>query len=475
MDLRTGGSAKRFLAYVAGLVSVIGHADRARPLRDYCTGLLMPVERKSVKPMVAVTAPDRTVAQHQSLLHFVGEGRWSDETVLAKVQETVLPKIEDHGPIEAWIIDNTGFPKKDRHSVGVARQYCGQLGKQDNCQVAVSLSLANHEASLPVAYRLYLPEEWAGDAARRRKAHVPKEIGFKIKPEIALEQIRTACDAGLPRGVVLMDAGYGANTALRCAITALGLSYAASILPNTTVWVPGMKPLRPKAWSGRRRPPKLICRDSRHRPIPVKALALSLPAKAWRTVTWREGTAEPLTSRFARLRVRAAHRDYNLTAARPEEWLVIEWPKGEALPTKYWFSTLPEKISFTRLVDLTKLRWRIERDYQDLKQEIGLGHFEGRGLARLSSSRHALHRRLRLFDFRAGNDSPPQARIPAGSSKRLVFPRIIDPAVLPLRTERHIPNSIATMRRRLAVALASQLSRCPCCARPIRKIRSRNL
>jgi SRSO17 transposase len=379
MDLRTDGSAERFSAYIAELVRVIGHADRARPLRDYCTGLLMPVERKSVEPMAAVTAPERTAAQHQCLLHFVGEGRWSDGAVLAKVREMVLPKIERHGPIDAWIVDDTGFPKKGRHSVGVARQYCGQLGKQDNCQVAVSLSLANRHASLPVAYRLYLPEEWAGDAVRRRKAHVPEEIGFKTKPEIALEQIRAACEAELPRGVVLMDAGYGVNTELRRSIAALDLNYVAGILPHTTVWAPGMAPVAPKTWSGRGRPPSLMRRDSRHRPVSVKALARNLPAKAWRTVTWREGTAEPLTSRFARLRVRAAHRDYNLTAARPEEWLLIEWPKGEAEPIKYWFSTLAEKIAFTRLVELTKLRWRIERDYHDLKQEIGLGHFEGRG------------------------------------------------------------------------------------------------
>jgi len=379
MDLWRDGSAERFSAYVSGLVSVIGHADRARPLRDYCTGLLMPIERKSVEPMAAVTAPERTAAQHQSLLHFVGEGGWSDAGVLAKVQEMVLAKIESHGPIEAWIVDDTGFPKKGRHSVGVARQYCGQLGKQDNCQIAVSLSLANHEASLPVAWRLYLPEEWAGDAERRCKAHVPEEIGFKTKPELALEQIRAACEAGLPRGAVLMDAGYGGNTELRRSITALDLAYVAGILPNTTVWAPGSAPARPKAWSGRGRPPSLMRRDSRHQPISVKALAQSLPAKAWRTVTWREGTAEPLASRFARVRVRAAHRDYNLTAARPEEWLLIEWPKSEAEPIKYWFSSLPEKIAFNRLVDLAKLRWRIERDYQDLKQEIGLGHFEGRG------------------------------------------------------------------------------------------------
>ena len=160
-------SASRFEAYVEGLVSVIGHADRARPLRDYCVGLMMPCERKSVEPMAAVTAPERTAAQHQSLLHFVGNAAWSDERVLAKVREMVLPEIERHGPIEAWIIDDTGFPKQGRHSVGVARQYCGQLGKQDNCQVAVSLSVANHHASLPVAYRLYLPQDWAEDRKRR--------------------------------------------------------------------------------------------------------------------------------------------------------------------------------------------------------------------------------------------------------------------------------------------------------------------
>src|SRR5665213_2309054 len=193
MDLRaTEDTESRFVAYVEGLVGVIGHADRAGPLRDYCTGLVMPCERKSVEPMAAVTAPACVGAQHQSLLHFVGEAAWSDETVLAKVREMVLPAIERHGPIEAWIIDDTGFPKQGRHSVGVARQYCGQLGKQDNCQVAVSLSIANHHASLPVAYQLYLPKDWAKDRARRRKAGVPKQIGFKTKPRLALEQLSWA-------------------------------------------------------------------------------------------------------------------------------------------------------------------------------------------------------------------------------------------------------------------------------------------
>ncbi|HTO67108.1 MAG TPA: IS701 family transposase [Bradyrhizobium sp.] len=375
-----GTSETRFAAYVDSLISVIGHADRARPLRDYCTGLLLPCERKSVEPMAAVTAPERTAAQHQSLLHFVGEGRWSDEKVLSKVREMVLPAIERAGPLEAWIIDDTAFPKKGMHSVGVARQYCGQLGKQDNRQVAVSLSVANHHASLPVAYRLYLPEAWTSDAARRKKTGVPDQIVFQTKIEIALDQIRAACAAGLPRGVVLMDAGYGNHSDLRAALTSLELSYVAGILSSTTVWTPGTGPLPPKPYvPGRGRPTKQLRRDAQHQPIKVKDLALSLPAKAWRTITWREGTNVPLKSRFARLRIRIARRDFNRSEPWPEEWLMIEWPKGEKEPTKYWLSSLPPDIGFIPLVDIAKLRWRIERDYQDLKQETGLDHFEGRG------------------------------------------------------------------------------------------------
>ena len=251
-------------------------------------------------------------------------------------------------------------------------------GKQDNCQVAVTLSLAHHHSSLPVAYRLYLPKEWAEDEDRRSKAGVPDDIDFETKPEIALRQVRWACEVGLPRGVVLMDAGYGASTELRASIAELNLPYVAGILPNTSVWG-GEEPLPPKKWSGRERPPKLMRRGGKHEPISVKDLALNLPSKAWRKVAWRGGAAAPLSSRFARVRVRPAHREYWLSEMRPEEWLLMEWPKGEKEPTKYWLSNLPEDVSFHRLVDYAKLRWRIERDYLELKQEVGLGDFEGRG------------------------------------------------------------------------------------------------
>ncbi len=367
---RADDCESRFEAYAKGLASVIGHADREGPLRDYCIGLVMPCARKSVEPMAAVTAPARVAAQHQSLLHFVGQSPWSDERMLSKVCEMVLPAIERRGPIAAWIIDDTGFPKQGEHSVGVARQYCGELGKQDNCQVAVSLSIANHHASLPVAYRMYLPKEWAEDGARRRKAHVPEDIGFKTKLEIALDQLRWACEAGLPRGVVLMDTAYGCDARLRMSITALGLIYAAGVKPSMLVWAPGIEPPRGRK-SVKRRPgePYLIS---------VGELALGLPAKAWRTIRWREGAADWLSSRFARMRVRVAHR-HAPAESQAEEWLLVEWPEGEKEPTKYWLSTLPEDISFRKLVDITKLRWRIERDYQELKQEVGLGHYEGRG------------------------------------------------------------------------------------------------
>ena len=269
-------SEARFAAYVEGLSSVIGHAARSGPLRDYCTGLMLPGERKSVEPMAARTAPARTAAQHQSLLHFVGIAPWSDEQVLAKVREMVLPAMEKDGPIEAWIIDDTSFPKQGKHSVGVHHQYCGQLGKQANCQVTVSLSVANHSASLPVTWRLYLPEAWSKDRARRKKAGVPKEVKFKTKPEIALEQIRWACEAGLPRGVGLMDVAYGNDSRLRAGMTELNVPYVAGILPNTLMWRPGTGPRRkdkPLNNTGRRDEPDLVA---------AQQIALGLPKQAWR-------------------------------------------------------------------------------------------------------------------------------------------------------------------------------------------------
>ncbi len=370
---------RRFDAYLDALAGVLGHADRIGPARAYCTGLLLPGARKSIEPLAARLAPQRVPAAHQSLHHLIARADWSDEAVLQVVREQVLPAIEHHGPIRYWIIDDTGFPKKGRHSVGVARQYCGQLGKQDNCQVAVALAVANDHAGLPIGYRLYLPEAWAGDPARRAKAGVPEEIAFRTKPAIALEQIRQALADGVPAGVVLADAGYGIDTEFRTGLTALDLLYVVGVQSSISLWPPGTGPLPPQPWSGRGRPPSRVRRSPEHHPVAAAELAESLPAAAWRTVTWRAGSRAALASRFAAVRVRPAHRDDQLPAPRPEEWLLVEWPEGEEEPTKYRLSTLSAETGLKELVAIAKARWRIERDFQELKQEIGLGHYEGRG------------------------------------------------------------------------------------------------
>src|SRR5512135_810081 len=231
MDLQwlDGSSESRFAGYVERLAMALGHADRETPFRAYCVGLMLPGERKSVEPLAARVEPGRVRAAHQSLHHFVAKAAWDDGAVLDAVREMVLPAMLERGPLRAWIIDDTGMPKKGRHSVGVTRQYCGQIGKQDNCQVAVCLSVATEHPSLPVAFRLYLPQAWAEAPERRAKAGVPDDIAFQTKPGIALGQIRAAVAAGLPPAVVLMDAGYGTDTELRQGVSDLGLTYVAGI------------------------------------------------------------------------------------------------------------------------------------------------------------------------------------------------------------------------------------------------------
>lgn len=423
MELAADASEARFVAYVESLTQALGHEDRAQPFQDYCTGLLMPGERKSVEPMAAVVAPSRVSAEHQSLLHFVGQAPWLDEAVLDKVRELVLPAIEaSGGPIEAWLVDDTGFAKKGVHSVGVARQYCGRLGKTDNCQIAVTLSIANHAASLPIACRLYLPQEWADDEERRRRAHVPEDVIFETKPEIALRQIKAAIDAGVRRGVVLADAAYGTNGAFRAALTRMGLTYAVGVQSNVTVWSPGTEPLTPKEWSGRGRRPTRLRRDAEHAPVSVKELAKSLHADAFKEVTWREGSNAALSSRFAAVRVRPACENFrrtkpNDTKPNDLEWLLVEWLEGEAEPTKYWLSTLPEDAPLEALVDMAKLRWRIERDYEELKSELGLAHFEGRGW-------RGFHHHATLCIAAYGFLIRERAAIPPSAAQRRKKPRL---------------------------------------------------
>lgn len=369
------GVESRFERYAGKMVEALGHADRATPARWYLRGLMLPGSRKSVEPMAARVHPQDVESAHQSMHHLVADSDWSDTALLAAVAHEVVPVLSCQGQAPCfWIIDDTSYRKWGKHSVGVARQYCGHLGKTENCQVAVSLTLATEEGSLPLNYRLYLPQEWTRDKKRCRAAGVPKAVGFATKGRIAWERIEQALAAGIPRGTVLMDAGYGDEAAMRDRLNAQQLSYAVAIRPATTVWWGAHQPAPAARKPARGRPRTRVRRDAKHQPIGVLDLARALPAASWRTIEWREGTNAPLASRFARVRCRAAQGD----RPRDEEWLLIEWPRGDAEPTHYFLSNLPETISLEQLVATTKMRWRIERDYLELKQELGLGHYEGR-------------------------------------------------------------------------------------------------
>lgn len=369
--------AERFEAYLERLSLVVGHADRREPLRAYLTGLLLPGERKSVEPLAAKWDPLHVQARHQSLHHFVAKAPWSEQDLLRVARDYTLAGFERHAPIAAWVVDDTGIPKKGSHSVGVAHQYCGALGKSANCQVAVTVSLANASLSVPAGFRLYLPEKWTRDAQRRRVAGIPEVVKFQTKWAIALAQIEELLAEEIPLAPVVADVGYGASTEFRDALTERGLSYAVGILPDTNLWPAGTEPLPPAPWKGRGRPPTRRRRTAERQPVLARVLAQGLPPKAWKTVRWREGTKGMMESRFAAVRVRAARNDHRRD--RELEWLLIEWPTQEKEPSRYWLSTLPEDVELEDMVRLAKIRWRIERDFQELKDELGLDHYEGRG------------------------------------------------------------------------------------------------
>lgn len=369
----------RFDAYLEQLYAVLGHVDRRAPLRHYVTGLLLPGARKSVEPMAARVDPSRVGARHQSMHHFVANSGWDARGLLRVASDYALAQLERHGPVMAWVVDDTGMPKKGKHSVGVARQYCGATGKRENCQVAVSVSLSSSVLSVPCAYRLYLPTSWAEHPERCRKAGIPEALPFRKKWEIALEQIDQLMAEQLPLAPIVADGGYGAATAFRDALRDRGVPYAVGIPGETSVWPPGQEPLAPAPYSGRGRPAKRLRRDNEHRPCSARQLALKQEPGAWTEVFWREGTRGRMASRFAALRVRPAHRDMDRARPREVEWLLIQWPEAESEPTRYWLSSLPHDIALDELVRLAKIRWRIERDYQELKDELGLDHYEGRG------------------------------------------------------------------------------------------------
>jgi SRSO17 transposase len=337
-----------FDQFLAKLGAAVDHPSLAKALRDYCAGLLLLLKRKSIEPIAAQVAPGKARNKHQSVRQFIADPPWCDAAVMRVIRNYVSPAFERYGGVTASVVDDTSLPKNGSHSGDAARQYCDQLGKVANCQVAVSLSWSNHWMSLPIAHDLYLTEEWANDLERRKRADVPEQVELRNKIQIALGQIDQAVNAGVELGVISTDAAYSNNTDFRDELTTLGLRYCVAVRGTTTVWEPGKGPLPPKK-RGRR----------------------------GRTVALRENAKGELSSCFAAVRVRPAHRDHLRREPRPEEWLLVEWPLGESAPTNYWLSTLPRRSSRKRLVYFAKIRWRIERDYEELKQETGLGHYEG--------------------------------------------------------------------------------------------------
>ena len=338
----------------------------------YLRGLLEDGKRKSLEPMVSRLGGE---ADYQSMQQFLTDSPWDPALVVRAVAERVCPEIE----VEAWVLDDTGFPKQGKRSPGVKRQYSGTLGKTGNCQVGVSVHAVGTEGTAPLGWALYLPEEWCSDEERRRQAKIPDEVTFKTKPELGHELIERAAGWEVPKAPVLGDAAYGDNTELRKRLRASETEYVFSVCAETTVFEPETSFAVPAPKRAGGRPPRRLRAD--REPKAIGELIAELGPGDWQEVTFRDGPdGEPMTSRFAFLRVRAGHLWHKGYAEEPphEEWLIAEWPEGSEEPTDYWLSNLPADAEPERLARLARLRWKIELDYRQLKGELGLDHYEGR-------------------------------------------------------------------------------------------------
>jgi SRSO17 transposase len=361
--------ANRLQEFLTAMLAGVGRAERRRHGSLYVQGLLLDGERKSIEPLAGRVSG----ANMQALQQFVGQSPWAWEPVRGLLARRMEKELR---PAAAWIIDDTGFPKQGRHSVGVARQYSGTLGKVGNCQVAVTVHLSTATESMPLNWALYLPQTWTEDVARCHRAGVPVPARFRTKPELALELLDQLLEWGLRRQPVLADAGYGNNSEFRQGLVSRGLQYMVGVESTTAVWAQPTSAgelCRPNAHGQPQSP------GSRTRPVALRELAAALPPQAWRTITWRHGTQGPQRSRFAACRVQPAHGHAHYQPELESVWVLIEWPAEMETPIKYWFSNLPEDFSLRGLVRLAKLRWRVEQNYQQLKEELGLDHYEGRG------------------------------------------------------------------------------------------------
>jgi SRSO17 transposase len=363
IDYQADSAAEQRLKQYFDMIGlVLGNPERRASFATYAIGLLGDAERKSMEPIAAraCTSPAKIEAQHQRLGHFIRESKWSDVKVRAEASHYALELMTAREPISTWILDDTGFLKQGKHSVGVQRQYTGSAGKVTNCQIGVSLSVATRSDHLPIDFELYLPQKWIDDQALRAETRIPAELKFKTKPELALQMLERALQNGVPRGIVLADEGYGNAKAFRDEVRALGLDYAVAVNSNTTVWL--------ATRDGKR---------AKHR-MSVRELALQLGEKGFRRTTWREGTRGTLHARFALRRVLVGNTTGRPPAKSESQWLLMEWRNDEPEPAHFHLLTLPEQTSRKQMVRIVKERYRTERAYQDLKGELGLDHFEGR-------------------------------------------------------------------------------------------------
>ena len=363
----TRAQRERLKGFLDELLVAVGRSERRRWGDVYVRGLLTTAGRKATASM-ATRVSDGNV---QAMQQFIGQSPWPWEPLRKGLARRM---VEGLRPVAAWVVDDTGFPKKGNHSVGVARQYSGTLGKIGNCQIAVSLHYATDDAAVPLDFALYLPEEWL-EEERRQKAGIPEDVTFQPKWAIALALTDRALAWEVPSGVIVADAGYGSTTEFRTGLAERKLLFVVGVQNTTTVWVDSGNLETPPA--GRRGRPrrKPLEVDT---PLSVAEVSQSWPREIWQRITWREGTKGPMTSRFAAARVLPSHSYQHGGAKEGTLWLLAEWPEGEASPTKFWLANLPRDTSLLSLVRLAKIRWWIEQGYQQLKDELGLDHYEGR-------------------------------------------------------------------------------------------------
>ena len=364
----------RLAAYFADVASGLARSEQRRNAQLYARGLMEAGARKSLEPMVARLGGGPV--EYEALQHFLADSPWDPAVLDRAVAERVCAVIEP----TAWVLDDTGVPKDGKHSPGVKRQYSGTLGKIGSCQIAVSLHAVGQKGTVPLGFRLYLPEDWCSDPLRRKEAKVPTDVEFQTKPTLGGDLVARAAGWKIRRAPVLGDQAYGNDAKLRSRLHGDGIDYVFSVGGECDVYGPDTRFAVPPRKPGSRGPAPSALRTEDD-PVSIKDLVASLHETAWQTVCFRDADGEQLTSRFALMRVIAAHPIDRDRQAPREEWLIAERPEGRDEPTDYWISNLPADTEPDRLARLARLRWMIELDYKQLKGELGLDHYEGRSYA----------------------------------------------------------------------------------------------